>query len=61
MKIGSNNIEIELEGPAIPENPEIPSEVEYILYDEAIKRAGGFGLYQVILFCCISLLGNYGQ
>ena len=30
------------------------------MYDEALKRAGGFGLYQMILFACVSMIVNYG-
>jgi hypothetical protein len=34
---------------------------EYIDYDEALLRAGGFGVYQVIMFLAISIFSVYGD
>jgi hypothetical protein len=39
----------------------ITQEVEVIDYDEAIIRAGGFGIYQVLLFWATATLGVYGD
>jgi hypothetical protein len=53
MKI---HIEADEEG---PENLDT-KKVECITYDEALGRAGGFGLYQKIIFFTVSMLANYG-
>ena len=37
------------------------SDHEYIDYDEALHRAGGFGAYQVIMFMALSILSVYGD
>ena len=37
------------------------SEPEIIDYDEALRRAGGFGAYQVLLFFAVSLFNIYGD
>ena len=37
------------------------SEPEVIDYDEALRRAGGFGAYQALLFFAVSLFNIYGD
>jgi len=43
-------------------NPEeVEVEVDVIDYDEALRRAGGFGIYQAILFWASSTFAVYGD
>ena len=34
---------------------------DLMLYDEALSRAGGFGIYQAIMVFCLSNLSVYGS